>query len=430
MRSYILATMLLGSTFVTNVWAQPQPFSPNYDEDKVPKFELPDPLVAADGSRVDSADAWRSEQRPRLLKLFAEQMFGITPTTPFQQHFTLHSADDQALDGTATRKLVTINVQGNGRTLPLDLLIYLPNKTRQPAPIFVGLNFEGNHTAHADPEIPFPRQVYKSGSGEKIVPAARGAQSGRWPVEQILARGYGVATMYCGDIDPDFDDQFANGVHPLFYEPGQSQLHDDQWGTIGAWAWGLSRIVDYLMTDADIDHERIIVMGHSRLGKTAMWAAAQDERFAAAVSNSSGCGGAALSRRRFGETVQRINQNFPHWFCRNFKKYNNNEDALPIDQHELVALVAPRPILICSAVNDRWADPRGEFLSGKYASPVFRLLGVEGMAADEMPAVDAPVYSRIGYRIREGDHQVLPGDWSIFCDFADHNLPSSHCSPQ
>ncbi|MFH1719007.1 MAG: acetylxylan esterase [Planctomycetota bacterium] len=402
----------------------------NYREDKVPEYTLPDPLVMSDGTKVGDAQTWLAKRRPEILELFRAQVYGRSPVDrPKDMAFDVFDIERKALGGSATRKQVAVNFTGKKDGPSMDILIYLPNAAKKPIPTFVLLNFGGNHTICADPVIKLSQSWMRPGSGvvdNRATEESRGAASSSYPVEEILRRGYALATIYYGDIDPDFHDGFKNGVHSAFDRLVDGKRTGDAWGSIGAWAWGLSRAMDYFETDNEIDHKRVAVLGHSRLGKTALWAGARDDRFAIVISNDSGCGGAALSRRRFGETVERINKSFPHWFCENFKKYNGKEDDLLVDQHMLIALVAPRPAYVASADQDLWADPRGEFLSCKNADPVYRLLGLKGLGVEEMPGLDQPVRKgRIGYHVRSGGHALTAYDWQRYMDFADVHLKSS-----
>ncbi|HWL51817.1 MAG TPA: acetylxylan esterase [Chthoniobacteraceae bacterium] len=395
----------------------------NFDEAKVPPYRLPEALVCNDGQRVDSPELWREKRRPELLRLFETHVYGrMFPKVPIEARTVEESA--QALGGRATRRQVEIRFPGTPGPV-LHLVIYFPNAAAQPAPCFLGLNFNGNHAAFDDPAIPLSSAWMRTEAPgvveNRATEASRATQTSRWPVETIIGRGYALATLCYGDLDPDYDDGFQNGVHPMFFTPGAARCGDDA-GAITAWAWGLSRVMDYLETVERIDPARVCVTGHSRLGKTALWAGACDERFALVVSNNSGCGGASLNRRNFGETLHILSNVRPHWFNENCRNRSLDAEAVPVDQHQLIGLIAPRPVFVSSAEDDPGADPKGEFTSAFHADDVYRLLGTDGMAAEAMPPVNQPVLSRIGYYVRSGKHDINLQDWTTHLDFADAHL--------
>lgn len=383
----------------------------------------PDPLIALDGTIIDTPDKWRSMRRPEILEQFRTHMYGRSPEAgPVRIEA---ASEGLALDGKARRKQWRVRY-ADADDAYFEVLMYLPAEATGPVPAFLGLNFFGNQTILDDPGIRMPttwmRNDKRIGTvNERATEATRGKRASRWPVARILERGYALVTVYYGDIDPDFDDGFQNGVHVVL-DGARDERPSDAWGSIAAWAWGLSRTLDSLEMDADIDAKRVAVLGHSRLGKTALWAGAQDERFAMVISNDSGCGGAAYSRRRSGETVKVINRAFPHWFCNAFREFGDREDQLPIDQHLLIAAIAPRPAYVASAAKDSWADPQGEFLSTLGADPVYRLLGTDGLPTTTMPAVDQPVHGQLGYHVRAGKHDLKWADWEQYLKFADRHL--------
>lgn len=392
-------------------------------------LSLPDPLVYSDGTRIQHPDQWR-ERRTELLHLFSQHLYGFAPKSKVTVTGRSVGEPAELHKDTAVMRQVALTLTHKDRSLNLDLLLILPKHTTQPAPLFLGLNFMGNHTVHLDPRILRPLGWSPNCVEAGIVDhhptdLARGYRASRWPVEDMVSRGYGLATVYSGDIDPDFDDGFRNGVHGLFSDDDYDVPPKERWGAISAWAWGLSRVLDYLQTLPEVASDRVMALGHSRLGKTALWAAAQDERFAAAFSNNSGCGGASLFRHHEGEQLHNMIDYFPHWLNARSRAYRENVEALPVDQHELLALIAPRPVYVASAAEDLWADPEGEFLSLVHANPVYRLLGQPGLGSTTMPPPGSCVTGCPAYHIREGKHELTSLDWAFYMDFASIELMPS-----
>lgn len=379
---------------------------------------LPDPLTMADGTPVTTAQQWLTQRKPELRALFAEHMYGQAPPAPTNLTATERASDPDYLGGLATVREIVLRF-GPAGAPPINLLVATPNARRGPAPCFVGINFCGNHTICGSPAVAVPTAWVPARSpGASGNAATERGRMGEWqtfPIELIVRRGYGLACFYVGDIDPDRNDS-TDGIQPYF--PGAT------WGTIAAWAWGISRAVDYLVTDPEIDAGRLAVVGHSRNGKTALVAAAYDDRLALAIPCQAGCGGTAPNRGKVGESVKRINTVFPHWFAARFKEYNDAPEKLPFDQHELIALCAPRPVLLPNAAEDLWANPVGQFEMLQAADKVYRLLGVDGLAARVVPPLGKLVDSRLGYFIRAGKHAMDLRDWPAFLDYADRWLPA------
>ncbi|MGY8747730.1 MAG: glucuronyl esterase domain-containing protein [Pirellulales bacterium] len=399
----------------------------NQDEAKVPSFTLPEVLKSNDGSRVETVEAWESIRRLEVFDAMAKNIYGHVPEREVNVDFRVVSSWE-ILNGSATRKEVKV-IFGDDEECFATLLVTLP-KSRSQVPCFLGYNFHGNHTTTDDPKVAITKSWVRdrkspTTSGNRANEEGRGTSASRWPYRDIVEAGYGVATVYYGDVDPDIHDKFKNGIHPLFYESGQTKPKKSEWGSIGAWAWALSRCLDYLNEDSGVDGNHVAVIGHSRLGKTSLWAGASDERFWMTISNNSGCGGAALNRRKFGETVAVINRSFPHWFCDRFPEFNDREVDLPVDQHMLMALIAPRAVYVASATGDRWADPRGEYLSLYHSNAVFELYRDSALQYAS-PAADEPRRTQLrGYHLRTGKHDITSYDWEQYIKFGDFQLEKS-----
>jgi hypothetical protein len=399
-----------------------------FTEELVPPYTLPNPLVFDDGTPVESQPDWL-RRRPELLHLLEEHIYGRTPSLPYE--LSIHTDEDwtPAMQGIAKRKQLTLTISTQYGALDANLLLYAPANTPDPVPAFLGLNFDGNHSIEPDPAIRLnPNWMRENADKGNVDHSAseesRGSADARWPVSMIVEAGFALATLYYGDFDPDFDDGFRNGLHGIFEQPGKPRT-GNAWGSIGAWAFGLSRALDALEQEPLIDATRVTTIGHSRLGKTSLWAGAQDERFFAVIDNESGCGGSALYRRCFGEHTRAINSNFPHWFCQNFKAYNDNEASLPLDSHYLLATIAPRPLYIASASEDLWADPMGMYLAARETSPVYELLGKPGLPMASYPALSQTVFrGQVAYHVRPGSHNLTSFDWKQFITFIQTKMNS------
>jgi hypothetical protein len=386
----------------------------NYDESNVPKYNLPELLISAEGNTISSADDWINVRRPQILSLFGNLVYGQVPhpENPVITDITMQGVNKDFMEGKGTRKEILISFSNEKGTAEMTILVFVPNKASKPVPAFMFLTNDHPKSVKVEVDPNFPNRLRNG-----------------WPIGEILDRGYAFISVYQNDliglteVDYSRGIQELRGIQSLFFKDGQSFPKANEWGVLAIWGWGAMRALDYLETDEDVDHKKVALMGHSKNGKATLWAAAQDERFAMAISAQSGCAGAALFRRRYGETLAKMVTRIPYWLCLNAWKFVNMEDDLPVDQHMLLALIAPRPVYVASGIEDTWADPRGEYLSAYHASKVYRLLGKSGLTSEDSPPIgEAIIESNVGYHIRAGGHSVEMYDWQRFLEFADYHL--------
>lgn len=387
----------------------------NYDESRVGEYQLPDPLVAPDGRKVTTDRQWLQTRRPELIDLYAREIFGKVPEGAPQVRSEVLGSGEPVANGLGTRKRIVLHFGSGARAPKAELVLYSPAAAGKPAPVLLHIVFLRGLPAGDEPAAVSAQAAGAVGMTPRTTEIA--------PVEEVLRRGYAYATFRYTDVQPDRADTATAGVIAQAYAPGQTKPASDEWGAISVWAWAASRALDRLGEERNLDARRVALIGHSRLGKTALWASAQDPRFALVFASCSGEMGAALSRRDYGETVDDMAEVFPWWFAGNFQKYAGNWNSMPVDAHTLIALSAPRPVFITGATEDHWADPKGEFLAAVAAGPVYRLLGVRDLGTTTLPPLDVPLLEgRIGWLYHTGPHAIMPIDWKAFLAFADLHL--------
>ena len=392
MKLFLSIFIIIISVF--NTQAQ-RPATTNYDESKVPAYTLPEALKTKQGKIIKSSKSWEKIRRPEVLDLFAENIYGQMPKDFDEIKFSLKNEDRNSMDGKAHLKEVLIEVFRDQKRVAINLTLFIPNNAKSPSPAFLLIN--NRPKENTDP--------------------TRSIKSEFWPAEVLIENGYAIAAIHVSDMAPDNKNEFMNGVLQLYPEQLSA---DNGMRAIGAWGWGASRVMDYFETDPQIDSKRVAITGHSRGGKASLWTAANDQRFALCISNCSGNTGAALARRQFGERVKVINTAFPHWFNTNYKKYNDHEELLPVDQHMLISLISPRPVYATNASEDLWADPKGTFLSLKNAEDVYALYNLKSKLPGVPPGLNTPLIdSPLAYHNREGKHDLTVYDWEQFIRFAD-----------
>jgi len=388
----------------------------NYDEALSGTYALPDPLTLEDGEKVTDARQWYEKRRPQIVSLFEEFQYGKVPDAPKDLSFHVFDPGTPALDGSALRKQVTVCFTEDTSSYKMNLLIYLPVKTDQPVPVFLNLSFFPNAFVADDPDI---EKGYMWGRDRKRIPVQVSGRMGNMDIKKFLSQGFGFVTVYYGDIEPDFAEGVKYGIRGHYLKEGQRYPAPDEWGAISAWSWGLSRAMDYFETDPQINSKKVAIFGASRLGKTVLWTGARDTRFAMVIASCSGEGGAALSRRWYGETIDHMTHptRYFYQFAGNWRDFKDDPSRSPVDSHMLISLMAPRPLLLQTGATDKWSDPKGEFLAAVAAAPVYELTGGKPLKTDVFPAAGVPVLNDLGYYMHEGGHGTLPDDFDVFITF-------------
>jgi hypothetical protein len=427
----LLACFLVTSSLTSQVQTAPATPNPspdvvagipvNYNEAKVGTYTLPDPLILNNGKPVRNAKTWYAKRRPEIVEMFETQQYGRAPGKP-DESFDVYDKGTPALNGKALRRQVTIYLDKEKTGPAIHLLMYLPATASKPVPMLLSINFGAVQRAVEDPGIK-PQMVWDPKTNTRVLPSG-GRNFGHIDAEALIDAGFAVSTFYYGDVDPDYAEGFSNGIRAKYLKAGQSDRAADDWGSIAAWAWGMSRVQDYFETDKSIDAKRVAIHGVSRLGKTVMWAGAHDQRFAAVIASCSGEGGAALSHRDYGETIAHLTapSRYPYQFALNYGKWAGFPDKAPMDANLLIALIAPRPLLLQTGNTDYWSDPKGEFLAEVAAGPVYKLLGKQDLGTDVWPSAKQPIFHDLSYYMHDGGHGMVASDWAIYIDFLKQHL--------
>lgn len=394
----------------------------NYDEAKVGTYTLPDALVLNDGQPVKDAKTWWKKRRPEIVSIFETEQYGRAPGRPKDESFDVVEKGTPALKGKAIRRRVDVHLSAKQGSQVIHLVEYLPAAAKKPVPMLLCISFTAPSSSVDDPGLPIG-EVWDAKTHTKI-PANKARAFGKLSVEPVLDAGIGVATFYYGDVEPDYAEGFQDSIRKVYLKAGQSKRGPEDWGSIAAWAWGMSRVQDYLETDKDVDGKRVAIHGVSRLGKTVMWAGAHDQRFAAVIASCSGEGGAALSRRNYGETIAHLTapMRYPYQFAEDYGKWAGFPDKAPMDANLLVALIAPRPLLLQTGNTDLWSDPKGEFLSAVAAGPVYKLLGKDALDTETWPEAKTPILHDLSYYMHDGGHGMVPTDWDVYVQFLKMHL--------